>query len=52
MKKLTALLLTLLLTLSLAACGPSQDAADVVRYGMSNAWEKWRQSARSLPCVR
>ena len=39
MKKLTALILTLVLALSLAACGPSQDAADVVRYGMSNAWD-------------
>lgn len=39
MKKLTALLLTLALALSLAACGPSQAAADVVRYGMSNAWD-------------
>lgn len=39
MKKLTALFLTLVLTFSLAACGPSQKAADVVRYGMSNAWD-------------
>lgn len=39
MKKLTALFLTLALLLSLAACGPSQDAAGVVRYGLSNSWD-------------
>lgn len=39
MKKLTVLFLTLILLLSLAACGPSQQAASVMRYGMSNAWD-------------
>ena len=39
MKKLTVLFLTLILLLSLAACGPSQQAASVVRYGMSNSWD-------------
>ena len=39
MKKLTALLLALALCLSLAACGPAQAPAAVVRYGLSNAWD-------------
>ena len=39
MKKLTVLLLTLALALSLAACGSSAETASVVRYGMSNAWD-------------
>ena len=39
MKKLTVLFLTLILLLSLAACGPSQQAASMVRYGMSNSWD-------------
>ena len=39
MKKLTVLLLTLALALSLAACGSGQETASVVRYGMSNAWD-------------
>ena len=39
MKKLTALLLSLALCLSLAACGPAQAPAAVVRYGLSNAWD-------------
>lgn len=39
MKKLTALFLSLALLLTLAACGPEGKAADVVRYGMSNAWD-------------
>ena len=39
MKKLTALLLALTLCLSLAACGPAQAPAAVVRYGLSNAWD-------------
>lgn len=39
LKKLTVLLLTLALALSLAACGSSAETASVVRYGMSNAWD-------------
>ena len=39
MKKLTVLLLTLALALSLAACGSGRETASVVRYGMSNAWD-------------
>ena len=39
MKRLTALLLAAALALSLAACGPEGEAADTVRYGLSNAWD-------------
>ncbi|WP_297211342.1 ABC transporter substrate-binding protein [uncultured Flavonifractor sp.] len=39
MKKLTVLLLCLVLALPLAACAPSRDATAVVRYGLSNAWD-------------
>lgn len=39
MKKIITLLTTLVLLLSLAACGPEGKAAEVLHYGMSNSWD-------------
>ena len=38
-KKWLSMLLVVCSMLSLAACGPEGEAADTVRYGLSNAWD-------------